>query len=230
MRKILFLMMALGTIATAKTAVEVRIGGDLSSDGKFKEVYNYIDGKIKVPEQSNPIKSGYELAGEIRTGDNLEFGVGIAYRGHKLKGLENVFSSNNSNLFVSENKKGTLSSVPLYLTARYNFRMVPGVTPYVKGNIGYSFNSGKSALAIFDSTTNKEVVREVINTKDGLYYGIGAGIQVAGFVVDLSYNVNTVKVNRSLNINDTTSSFKYSDNFRANNGVLTLGVGYSFGF
>ena len=95
MRKILFLMMALGTIATAKTAVEVRIGGDLSSDGKFKEVYNYIDGKIKVPEQSNPIKSGYELAGEIRTGDNLEFGVGIAYRGHKLKGLENVFSSNN---------------------------------------------------------------------------------------------------------------------------------------
>ncbi len=231
MKKILFLMIAIGTLASAKTAIEVRIGGDLSSEGRFKEIYNYVEGKTKVPEQSNVIKNGFEIAGEVRTGGNLEFGVGIAYRGNKLKGLENVFStSSDTNLFVSENKEGTLSSVPLYLTARYNFRAVPGVTPYVKANLGYSFNSGKSALAIFDKNTNKEVVREVVNAKDGLYYGIGAGVQVAGFVVDLSYNVNTVKINRSLNTSNASSTFNYSDNFKANNGVLTLGVGYSFGF
>ena len=230
MKKTLFLMMSLGTLSMAKTAVEVRIGGDLSSEGKFKEVYNYIENKVIVPEQKNVIKNGFELAGEVRTGGDLELGVGIAYRGSKLKGLENVFStSSDTNLFVSENKKGTLSSVPLYLTARYNFRAVPGITPYVKANLGYSFNSGKNALTIFDSTKNKDVVKEVIEAENGIYYGIGGGIQVAGFVVDLTYNVNTVKINRSLTT-DLSSSLSYSDKFKANNGILTLGIGYTFGF
>lgn len=57
MKKILFLMIAIGTLASAKTAIEVRIGGDLSSEGRFKEIYNYVEGKTKVPEQSNVIKN-----------------------------------------------------------------------------------------------------------------------------------------------------------------------------
>ena len=32
------------------------------------------------------------------------------------------------------------TSIPLYLTAKYNFKAVNNFVPYIKANIGYSFN------------------------------------------------------------------------------------------
>ena len=203
MKKLLLLGALLSTVAMAQV-VEVRIGGDLSNSGKFKG--GFSDG---ADLEKKAIKKGIELSGEYRTpvAEGLEIGGGIAYKHNKVDGRGYY------------EHKG-VDSVPVYLTARYNFKNASEVTPYIKANLGYAFNSGslKWHESAFDYGEAK--------FKGGLYSGIGTGIQYKNFVVDLSYNWNRIRVDRK----GYVAPYRYEDKFTISHGTLTLGVGYSFGF
>lgn len=139
--------------------------------------------------------------------ENLEMGGGIAYKYNKLS------SKNLPGVSV----KG-LSSVPVYFTTRYNFKNDSEVTPYVKGNLGVAFNSGKIEIKEGPSSVK-------FKYNSGIYYGIGAGIQYKNFVTDLSYNINSLKTKLDVDL----PGYKANNKFNTNHGALTLSVGYSFG-
>ena len=203
MKKLLLLGALLSTVAMAQV-VEVRIGGDLSNSGKFKG--GFSDG---ADLEKKAIKKGIEISGEYRTpvAEGLEIGGGIAYKHNKVDGRGYY------------EHKG-LDSIPVYLTARYNFKNASEVTPYVKANLGYAFNSGSLKWH------NSAALYGEAKFKGGLYSGLGAGIQYQNFVVDLSYNWNRVRVDRK----GYVAPYRYEDKFTISHGTLTLGVGYSFGF
>ncbi len=186
--------------------VEVRVGADLANNGKFKG--GFSDG---YELSKNSIKKGFELAAEYRVpvgaSGNWEIGGGLSYKYNKLN--ENVV------------EKSGLHAVPVYFTTRYNFRNSSEVTPYIKANLGYSFNSGKlrDVFGVYDFEAK---------FKGGLYSGLGIGLQYQNFVADLSYNVNGARVNRT--VTNKSSGYYAHDKFTLDHGVLTLSAGYSFGF
>ena len=153
------------------------------------------------------VPEGRQILQDMSVYENLEMGGGIAYKYNKLssKNLEGV------------SVKG-LSSVPVYFTTRYNFKNDSEVTPYVKGNLGVAFNSGK--IEAKDGASSVK-----FKFDSGIYYGIGAGIQYKNFVTDLSYNVNSLRTKLDVDL----PGYKANSKFNTNHGALTLGVGYSFG-
>ena len=206
--KKLLLLLGLVVSATAMAGVaEVRIGADLTNRATFKDTDNST---WRINKDA--LKRGFEITGEYRTpvfNENLEMGGGIAYKYNKLS------SKNLPGVSV----KG-LSSVPVYFTTRYNFKNSSEITPYVKGNLGIAFNSGKVESKDATSTSSMKM-----KFNSGVYYGVGTGIQYKNFVTDLSYNVNTMKTKYSVNI----PGYKRNSKFNTNHGALTLSVGYSFG-
>ena len=205
--KKLKLLLLLGVMVSATAmadVIEVRAGGDLTHNGKFKDG-KYSGSNVKLKKKST--RNGYEIAGEYRKSltDAWEIGGGVAYKFNRIseEGTE---------------KKG-LHQVPLYLTARYNFKNASEVTPYVKANLGYAFNSGrlKDSKPLYDFEAK---------FKNGFYSGLGTGLQYKNFVVDLSYNWNNVRVERTYKYPLVTEH----DKFTISHGTLTLGAGYSFGF
>ena len=203
MKKLLLLLGLVVSATAMADVVELRVGSDLAHNGKFKGG-QYSGSNVKLKKKST--RNGFELAGEYRKSltDTWELGGGIAYRFNRIseEGTE---------------KKG-LHQVPLYLTTRYNFKNDSEVTPYVKGNLGVAFNSGK-----IEAKGGASSVKFKFDS--GIYYGIGAGIQYKNFVTDLSYNVNSLRTKLDVDL----PGYKANSKFNTNHGALTLGVGYSFG-
>lgn len=217
-------LLIIGLIASSITyaesnKIEVRAGGDLGK--KYSHEYSNI---------SENTKFSYELAVEYRREfyENLEFGLGVAYQDHgKLKSTTTSYYQSETGYTDFSTKGDLYNSVPLYLTARYNFKNSTEFTPYVKANLGYSFNidDGSIDTKWKDSYTGREVNGNFdVDAKNGLYYAIGTGVEYKSFVVDLSYQVNTSKVKLKDNYGhdkeDSDSDFKR----------VTLGIGYNFNF
>lgn len=174
-------------------------------------------------------KPSYELGAEYRyrITENTEIGGGIAYQKHgKLKRFTDIETST---LRVDVLDTELYDSVPLYATVRYNFRNTTGVTPYVKANIGYSFNinnKNHTTYETYSQTTGMLVDSgklKDMEAENGMYYSIGAGFEYKGFTADLSHQVNKADL----------KAVRYDgarDSGTADNRRITLGIGYQFGF
>ena len=214
------LLVVLGLIASVSlyaegNKVEVRVGGDIVPQ------FN-VNGPEKDAEFS------YELGVEYRKEiiPNFEIGGGIAYQDHgKLqKHSENIGG------FNVEDSIDFYDSVPLYLTARYNFKNSTSVTPYVKASLGYSFNinDGDHRIKISDPATGITLTDDDLfisyDVDNGWYYAAGAGLEYKGFTVDLTYQINTADVHGTYWDGDSARSGS------ADFSRVTLGLGYNFGF
>lgn len=211
MKKLLLLGALISSVAMAGV-VEVRIGADLANSAKESNGYFEINKDV--------LKRGFELAAEYRTPitENFELGGGIAYHYNKLSDKDISFDYDMSGLHA----------VPVYATARYNFKNSSEVTPYVKANLGIAFNSGKASYNYSNSLIS---VSSDWKFKSGFYYGVGAGIQYKNFIADLSYNINAIR--GKFTYNETipgVGSYSEEDKFTLNHGMLTLSLGYTFGF
>lgn len=200
MKKILLIVGLIGSLALAEgNKVEVRGAIDLGQEFN----HNYWNLKKEA-------KFSYELAVEYRRelARNFELGVGLAYQDHgKVK-------TGNYNGYSTE---GDLyDSVPLYITSRYTFKNSTELTPYIKTNIGYSFNVNDGTLkekSIFGDTEYD------VTAKNGFYYGVGFGLEYRNFIADLSYQVNYADIEGDY-INSSKADFQR----------FTLGIGYNFDF
>ena len=216
MKKMFFFGLLISSLSFAgNNAIELRAG--VSPSPKFEV------------SPSKKAKTSYEISAEYRylLTNNTEIGAGIAYQNHgKSKKFTDI---EDTNLKVDVMDTKLYDSIPIYFTARYNFKNETAVTPYIKANIGYSINVNnknsshyetvsKNTGAVLDSGELKRY-----NAKNGMYYAVGAGIQYKGFVADLSYQVNTAKI-------EGTRYDGRKDNGNANNRRITLGFGYQFGF
>ena len=182
--------------------------GIISGYHKFEPKINGQEQKLSNGSSDSP---EYELGLEFTKdfNENVEFGVGLAYQfNSKVKKY-------------NSSKMGKYNSLPLYVLGKYKFDSSDsGVTPYLKANLGYSFNiNEKDGYGNFNGINKKYKV----NAENGVYIGLGAGIEYNNFIVDLMYQVASSKASIS---GDGIKSDK--DFF--NSGKVTLGVGYKFSY
>ena len=188
----------------------IRAGLDVWSQYDSHSIINENEG-IKL-SNGDTKKMGYEFSLENTRNitDNFELGLGVSYQNHA--GLK---SQNKNNVNY---KIGKYDSLPIYLVGKYNFNTFEnGITPYIKTNVGYSFNFNSKDGNIADIEYSTKV-------NNGFYYGIGTGIEYNNLTLDLMYQANQAKVKGTMEGN-TSSNKKSLDYSR-----VTLGFGYKFSY
>ena len=146
----LFLILGLSVFAEG-SKIEVRGGYDFGAKYDVDDIWDGGDAK------AGTFEIGTEYRYEVSPG--LEVGGGIAYQSHKK--IKNGYEAYNS--------------VPVYLTTKYTFDTGMETKPYLKADLGYSFNTNKA--------------------NNGMYYGAGVGVSYNNFNVDLMYKENKSKIN-----------------------------------
>ncbi len=226
MKKILIGLFALASVsAFANEGINVygKVGLDISS--KFSGIKDEDTGTYIIPKKG---KTGANFALEITKNitSNLELGAGLAYTYRKDDKVKKEYSINNQ-----YKTKGTeewtmprYNSIPLYLIAKYNFDINTYIKPYIKVDLGYSFNNAKNSIDVSWSETDTNgkrngVEKEKIKIANGLYAAVGVGAEYNNFLADLSYVRTNSKIKDSDGCND-----KY------NNSSVRLSVGYKFNF
>ena len=162
-------------------------------------------------------RMGYELTIETTREiyPNLELGAGISYQDHgSTKSL-------NDKDFDIKLDMPKFTSIPIYLTTKYNIPTNSNIKPYLKADLGYSFNHNSGDLKFTDYELG-ETIKISSDIKNGLYFGVGAGVEYNNFVADLMYKINKAKFETSTPYGKTKDDFDYSR--------VTLSVGYKFNF
>ncbi len=223
MKKVLIGLFALASIsAFANEGINVygKVGLDVVS--KFTVLKDEDDSRFNTPKKG---KIGANFAVEV-TKDvtpNLELGAGLAYtvRKDSKMTVNDLIINHKGDKYNLDIDIPRYESIPLYLTGKYNFDINSPVKPYIKADLGYSFNKNDKVKFKTIAQETKETLSktEKVKIKNGLYAGVGVGAEYNNFVTDLSYVITKAKVKY-----DDGSTDKY------NNDALRLSVGYKFNF
>ena len=213
-KKILLGMTTLSCVALASqdTNLYLKTGADIWQ--KF-DVITPRDSETINRKKAD--RMGYELTIETTREiyPNLELGAGISYQDHgSTKSL-------NDKDFDIKLDMPKFTSIPIYLTTKYNIPINSNIKPYLKADLGYSFNHNSGDLKFIDYELG-ETIKVSSDIKNGLYFGIGAGVEYNNFVADLMYKINKAKFETSTPYGKTKDDFDYSR--------VTLSVGYKFNF
>lgn len=213
MKKIILGMSLLSTFALATEVAPTNIYLRAGIDTFSKNAKMNVEGQDLTKKNASGAK--FEIAVEATENITKEFelGMGIAYQNHgKIKVVDELKGS--------DLEMPRFHSVPVYLVGKYNIPVEGDIKPYLKADLGYSFNLGK--------TDNKRIENDIeqskVNVKyqNGAYWGIGAGVEYNNFVVDVMYKVNCAKAKISTN----KETFKDKVNYER----VTLGFGYKFNY
>ncbi|MGL5099826.1 MAG: hypothetical protein ACRC6B_07345, partial [Fusobacteriaceae bacterium] len=146
--------------------VYLRAGGDVYSQ------FNRIDVEGTGLGGKSSKGMGYEVALELTksTLDNaLEVGWGVAYQKHSSFKSESGEFFDDPDTFRYNSDLDSFDSVPVYLTAKYNFlNFENGLVPYIKGDAGYSFNMNNSGRIFLDNGQRFDT-----DVENGGYFGLG---------------------------------------------------------
>lgn len=230
MKKVLFGLFALSSLAFANnTNVYFKVGADLA--GEY-DIIKYEGEKLHKEDADD---FSYEFAIEVTREiyPNLEAGVGLAYQKHgDPKKYKTSYVDEDNWHCTDELEMPGYTSIPLYLTAKYNFNAINNFVPYIKANLGYSFNDEDGDFKLkyleYDIDNPADVEAGGFNGKvkveNGLYYGLGAGFEYNNFTMDLMYQVNEAKAKVTVPAIDarTKKDYDYSR--------VTLSFGYKFNF
>lgn len=181
-----------------KQYLVLKVGGDIAPEYENADLAGVINEKSAK-------NLGYEVSLEFMQQlwhSNFEVGLGTAYQKHG--GVKSV----ESGLSV-----GRYDSVPLYAIGKYNLGFWKGWSPYIKGDVGYSFNIKDHSIRVDGDSIPTKI-------DDGLYYGIGLGAEYYNWTVDAMYKVNKADIKIHEEGTSDSDHFDYSR--------VTLSVGYKF--
>ena len=122
----LLILILVSYIAIGEEVLEIRVG--TTPRGSY----------TTSPESKS--KSSHEIMVEYRKAitEQFQVGVGIGYQiNGKIKEYTDV---QDANLKVVVEDTKLYNSIPLYVTARYEFNKNGEWIPFIKANLGYSFN------------------------------------------------------------------------------------------
>lgn len=228
MKKVLFGLFALSTVAfAAETNIYLRAGADFG--GEFDIVRDEETEANKKDADDFAWEIAVEATREVYP--RLELGLGIAYQDHGApEKSTNSYTDEDDWQYVDNIEMPAYTSIPLYAVAKYNFDAINNFVPYIKANLGYSFNDEDGNVKTYGteydpSNDDLWVYDEEIDTKvkNGLYYGIGAGFEYNNFTMDLMYQVNEAEA--EITFEDGEKLKKDYDYSR-----VTLSFGYKFNF
>ena len=216
MKKILLGLLVLSSaISFANQGINVygKFGVDVVS--RFNKISDEGDTLVKAKGKVAP-SIALEVTKDL--GSNFEAGLGLGYVWH---GKRDYKETDDKDEYTAQFP--AINSIPLYVTGKYKFDTGSDIKPYVKADLGYSFNKMKKSIAVTekDLTTGETetVTAEGLKAKNGLYAGIGAGVEYNNVTADLSYVFTGAKYK---DIDGDTA--------KANKGALRLTVGYKFAF
>lgn len=186
-----------------------RIGADIASKYDAVKIERYSLNKKETDTL------GYEIGIEstVEVAEDFEVGLGVLYQNHG-KSKKKIYKDGVNML---ETKIASYDSLPLYVATKYNFPIVgENIKPYLKANLGYSFNfiNGDSVL--------DNGIKLDTKVNNGLYYGVGMGLEYKNFFIDMMYQMNEAKVKIKNSGTEIKKDYDYSR--------VTLGFGYKFNF
>lgn len=213
------------------THLYLKAGGNLHSKySQYKDKGLFV-GKSSKISNGNTEGFGYELAVELTKNitNSFELGLGVAFqKNNELKKHSYPIGG-----YTYTSKIDNYDSVPLYVTGKYNFNPINNWTPYLKGNLGYSFNINEKNSSTATKYTSTNALGKSYNYKtkveNGLYASIGVGTEYNNFLIELSYSINSAKAQlERLNTSDTI--YVKSSSQKLDYSKLTLSFGYKFDF
>lgn len=209
MKKVLLGLAVVSSMAMAGEGTNLYLKTGLDISGKFDKV-EVASGQSLNKSESDRL--GFDLTTEVTKEfyPNLELGLGLSYQDHGRPEAGEIGKKIEKIKFQNTGYK----SLPIYGVAKYNIPMESNIKPYLKADLGYSFNFDEKDLKV----ENEKIKMSVDN---GLYYGLGAGIEYNNFVVELMYKVNRAKVQHEYN-GAKSSKFDYEYS------RTTLSFGYRF--
>lgn len=212
MKKVLLGLVALSAVSFAvqgDTYLNARFGGDL---GASYTGYEYSGVDI-LSDETDGFGGELALEGYKSLTDNFDLGLGIAYQFHADRDKQEISEAGNA----GEISGVEYNSLPIYLTAKYNFNLDSGIKPYLKANLGYSFNFGSSDFKAKEDGTG-DVFKTNTEAENGLYWALGGGLEYNNFTVDLMYAVTKAETKvKDANIKDDNDY-----------GRIVLSAGYRF--
>ena len=211
MKKILLILAALSATSCAgigvhssKVYFNPKFGADLGA--KYEKCEE--NGITYLEDKTDGFGGELALEGYGSINDNFDLGLGFAYQFHADRKETSV--NENGNEYKASGSE--YKSLPVYLTAKYNFNLNSQVKPYLKTNLGYSFNFGASDYK------DSNGYEEKLDIENGLYWALGGGVEYNNFTVDLMYAVNKAE-----------SKNKTLDQKEDNDyGRVVLSAGYRF--
>ena len=229
----LFVLSSMATMAAEGVNIYGRVGADvISRYSKYSNKEDDEEINVKSKARVSP-NIAIEITKDINP--NAELGLGLGYVKHGKRDMEAFgrFEDEDGDVYdaSARAKFPGYNSIPLYLTAKYKFSTDSNLKPYVKADLGYSFNKmSKKSLSADAEVTNKATGQkfsekdgleyEGLKVKNGLYAGIGAGLEYNNITADLSYVFTKAKI----------TAKDEDEKIKANNGSLRLTVGYKFSF
>lgn len=176
---------------------------------------NGLDTKKVTKGKKDNLGFEFALEGTRNVTDKLELGLGVAYQ-------QNAKLKSHSNHLYEKFEMGNYNSIPLYVIGKYDITTFSnGITPYIKANLGYSFNLNEKDVKMTEA--NGVVTSGKLKVDDGLYYGAGLGVEYNNFLMDVMYQQTMAKAKVTFEgANPDKKSFDHSR--------VTLSLGYKFNF
>lgn len=206
MKKVLLGLAVVSSMVMVGEGTNLYLKTGLDISGKFDKV-NILGENTNKSESD---RLGFDLTAEVTREfyPNLELGLGLSYQDH---GRPEYIRNGNDKVQNTGYK-----SLPIYGVAKYNIPMESNIKPYLKADLGYSFN--------FDEKDLKgEAGKIKMSVDNGLYYGLGAGVEYNNFLFEVMHKVNKADINYSFNDGEKLKkSYDYSR--------TTLSIGYKFNF
>lgn len=227
MKKVLLGLLATSALAMAQTEgtnLYLKVGADIW------QKYETISTEGKTVTSNKADSLGYELGMEITKEvlQNIELGFGIAYQDHGDIKSKSIYDYGIDYEDVTNVEVGSYKSVPLYVTAKYNIPLESSIKPYIKADLGYSFNFDENSTKLKwnykenNAVLDSEEMNLSTSIDNGMYYGIGAGMEYNDFLVEIMYKVNKADVKVTDGVDKVSGDLDYSR--------VTLSFGYKFNF
>ena len=238
MKKILLGLFAIMSISATAANNGVNVYGRFGLD--VYSHYNQVSQKDPIFEarRESSMKAKGKVAPSIAieiTKDlntNFETGIGIGYVWHGKRDLnEKIFDADGDFTGTIDGKVPAVNSIPLYLTGKYKFDTNSDLKPYIKADLGYSFNRIKNSSFDVNASDEKQIIQTKYNNskaKNGIYTAIGVGLEYNNITADLSYVFTGAKIRMS-KVPEVLKSDE-TRTFKANNSAIRLTVGYKFSF
>mgnify|MGYP000154721040 FL=1 len=214
MKKLLLGLFVLGAISATAADNGVNVYGRLGLDVASR--YNklvWLDDGTEAVSATGKVAPSIAIEVTKNFTKNFEAGVGLGYVSHGKRAIKD-----------DGQKLGNLpaiNSIPLYATAKYTFG-TSDLKPYVKADLGYSFNNMKKSMTITDGVNSETV--DGLKVSNGLYASAGVGLEYNNITADLAYVFTGGKYNF---VNDDPDD---SVGNSANNSAVRLTIGYKFNF
>lgn len=215
MKKVLLGLVALSAVSMAAdinpTNVVLKAGVDVFT--RTKPVKD--EGKSMTKKKNEGFKGELAVEATQVITDEFELGLGVAWQNHgKMKTKSDFVTPGRTSTVVQ------MRSYPVYAIAKYNIPVDGDFKPFIYANLGYSFNNGKKTHR--DGTDIDKYKYE-----DGMYYGVGVGVEKDNFIVDLGYKLNKGKVKYT---SIERGAVDRNEKAKADYSRVSLGFGYKFSF